>query len=327
MNNIICIAGPTASGKTALAVELAKTFNGEVVSCDSMQIYRRMDIGTAKPTIEEMQGIPHHMIDVAEPDEDFSVSKYCEMAAPIVDDILMRGKTAIIAGGTGLYMDSLIRGNDFAPFPATGHRERLEEKLNTLGLDAMIAELFAIDPESVERAQRNPRRIIRALEVFYETGETITSHNLKTQAIPPRYDPLWLGLDFEPRQLLYDRIDLRVGIMLEMGLEKEIRDLLSSGIPATCTAMQAISPPAFPEPRAMCCGPMLPAAKSSSTWLRSWRRNYPQNTTDSRFCATACCCTFWWKSAGSRTLPARSPIPFLRKTAGSRIFCAISTVI
>ena len=240
MNNIICIAGPTASGKTALAVELAKAFNGEVVSCDSMQIYKRMDIGTAKPTRDEMQGIPHHMLDICEPEEDFSVSKYCEMATPIVDDIITRGKTTIIAGGTGLYMDSLIRGNDFAPFPATGHRQRLEEKLANLGLDAMIAELSAIDPEAVERAQKNPRRIIRALEVFYETGETITAHNLKTQAIPPRYNPLWLGLDFDPRKLLYDRIDLRVGIMLEQGLEREIRDLLSSGISADCTAMQAI---------------------------------------------------------------------------------------
>ena len=240
MNNIICIAGPTASGKTALAVELAKEFNGEVVSCDSMQIYKRMDIGTAKPTREEMQNIPHHMIDVAEPDEDFSVSKYCEMATPIVDDIIARGKTAIIAGGTGLYMDSLIKGNDFAPFPATGHRQRLEEKLNAVGLDAMLAELSVIDPEAAERAQRNPRRVVRALEVYYETGETITAHNLRTQAIPPRYNPLWLGLDFEPRKLLYDRIDLRVGLMLEMGLMEEIKSVLSAGISPNCTAMQAI---------------------------------------------------------------------------------------
>ena len=240
MNNIICIAGPTASGKTALAVALAKELNGEVISCDSMQIYKRMDIGTAKPTAEEMLGVPHHMLDVAEPEEDFSVSKYCEMASPIIDDIIARGKTAIIAGGTGLYMDSLIKGNDFAPFPATGHRERLEEKLALVGLDAMLAELTAVDPEAAERSQRNPRRVIRALEVYYETGETITSHNLKTQAIPPRYNPLWLGLDFEPRVLLYDRIDLRVGIMLETGLEKEIRDLLVSGISPRCTAMQAI---------------------------------------------------------------------------------------
>ena len=240
MKNIICVAGPTASGKTSLAVELAKFTDGEVVSCDSMQIYRRMTIGTAKPVPEEMEGIIHHMIDVAEPDEDFSVSRYCEMATPIVEDIIARGKTAIIAGGTGLYMDSLIKGNDFAPFPATGHRQRLEEKLAQVGLDAMLAELAAVDPEAAERSQRNPRRVIRALEVFYETGETITAHNIRTQAIPPRFDPLWIGLDFEPRQLLYDRIDLRVDIMLRQGLVEEIRELLASGIPENCTAMQAI---------------------------------------------------------------------------------------
>ena len=240
MNNLICIAGPTASGKTALAVELAKKYNGEVISCDSMQIYRRMDIGTAKPTAAEMQGIVHHMLDVADPEEDFSVSRYCEMATPILDGILARGKTAIIAGGTGLYMDSLIRGNGFAPTPATGHRERLEEKLAQVGLDAMLAELAAIDPDAAQRSQRNPRRVIRALEVYYETGETITAHNLKTQAIPPRYAPLWLGLDFDPRQLLYERIDLRVSLMLEAGLEQEIRALLSSGLDKRCTALQAI---------------------------------------------------------------------------------------
>ena len=239
MNKIICVAGPTASGKTALAVELAKEFGGEVISCDSMQIYKYMDIGTAKPTKEEMQGIPHHMIDICDPSEDFSVSKYCAMATLILDDILERGKTAIIAGGTGLYMDSLIRGNDFAPFPTTGVREKLEEKAARLGMDAMAAELRAIDPEAADRI-RDLRRIIRALEVYYETGETITAHNRRTQAIPPRYEPLWLGLDFEPRQLLYDRIDLRVGLMLDMGLEAEIRSLLDRGIPKTCTALQAI---------------------------------------------------------------------------------------
>ena len=240
MNNIICIAGPTASGKTALAVELAKELNGEVVSCDSMYVYRRMNIGTAKPTREEMQGIVHHMIDVADPDEDFSVSRYCEMASPIVDDIVARGKTAIIAGGTGLYMDSLIKGNDFAAFPATGHRQRLEKLLEEEGLEVLTSQLQSIDPEALARSQNNPRRIIRALEVYYETGETITAHNLKTQAIPPRYTPLWLGLDFAERSELYRRIDLRVGIMLEMGLVQEIQNLLSSGIPEKCTAMQAI---------------------------------------------------------------------------------------
>ena len=241
MNPIICIAGPTASGKTDFAVRLAKAFNGEVVSCDSMQIYKYMDIGTAKPTAEEMQGIVHHMIDVAEPDEDFSVSRYCEMAGPIVDDIVSRGKTAIIAGGTGLYMDSLIRGNAFAPYPSTGRRQELEERANREGIEVLMQWLQEIDPETAGRLHLSDRkRIIRALEIYLETGETMTAHNLKTQAIPPKYHPLWFGLDFEDRQQLYNRIDLRVGLMLEAGLIDEIQSLLSRGIPSTCTAMQAI---------------------------------------------------------------------------------------
>ena len=241
MDKIICIAGPTASGKTALAVELAKLTGGEVVSCDSMQVYKRMDIGTAKPTREEMEGIPHHMLDVAEPEEDFSVSRYCELATPIVEDILARGKTAIVAGGTGLYMDALIRGNDFAPFPSTGMREKLEAQADAEGMEAMLELLRSIDPDSAARLHLADRkRIIRALEVYYETGETITAHNLKTQAIPPRFDPLWLGLDFEDRKDLYWRVDKRVDIMLEQGLVEEIRALLASGIPEKATAMQAI---------------------------------------------------------------------------------------
>ena len=239
MNPIICLAGPTASGKTDLAVELAKEFDGEVVSCDSMQVYRRMDIGTAKPTKEEMQGIPHHMIDVASPEEDYSVSRYCAQAAPIVEDIVARGKTAIIAGGTGLYMDSLIRGNDFAPFPSTGVRQRLEAQADAEGLEAMADWLRSVDPEAAERIH-DRKRLLRALEVYLETGETITEHNRRTQAIPPRFTPVWLGLDFEDRQQLYDRIDLRVTKMLEMGLLEEIRELLASGVPEKATAMQAI---------------------------------------------------------------------------------------
>ena len=240
MNNIICVAGPTASGKPALAVELAKEFNGEVVSCDSMYVYKRMNIGTAKPTVEEMQGIVPHMIDVADPDEDFSVSKYCQMATPIIDDIVARGKTAIIAGGTGLYMDSLIKGNDFADFPSTGYRETLERRVEEEGVAPLLEQLYQVDPESAEHSLNNPRRIIRALEVYYETGMTITEHNRRTQEFPPRYEPLWLGLDFTERSELYRRINLRVGIMLEMGLIREIQELLASGIPAKCTAMQAI---------------------------------------------------------------------------------------
>ena len=241
MDNIICIAGPTASGKTALAVALAKEIDGEVVSCDSMQIYKGMDIGTAKPTKEEMEGVPHHMLDVAEPWEDFSVSRYCEMATPIVDDILSRGKTAVIAGGTGLYMDALIRGNSFAPFPSTGMREKLEAQADAEGMEAMLSLLRSIDPESAARLHLSDRkRIIRALEVYYETGETITAHNLKTQSIPPRYDPIWFAIEDTQRSELYKRIDGRVGKMLDEGLIDEIKALLARGIPEKCTAMQAI---------------------------------------------------------------------------------------
>ncbi len=240
MDKIICVVGPTASGKTALAIELAKETGGEVVSCDSMQIYRRMDIGTAKPTIEELQGIPHHMIDICDPTEDFSVSRYTDMATPIVDDILARGKTAIIAGGTGLYVDSLIKGNHFVDVPATGHREILEARLEAEGVAPLLAELRQIDPEAADHSQSNPRRIIRALEVYLESGETITAHNLRTQTIPPRYQPIWIGLDFVQRKDLYDRVNRRVEVMLEMGLLKEIETLLASGIPEKSTAMQAI---------------------------------------------------------------------------------------
>lgn len=241
MARLICIAGPTASGKTALAVELAKELHGEVVSCDSMQIYRGMDIGTAKPTREEMQGIPHHMLDVADPNEDYSVSRYCEEAGAIIDSLLARDKTVIIAGGTGLYMDSLIRGNAFAPCPSTGRREELEKDADRLGMEAMLQRLSEIDPDAAGKLHLADRkRILRALEVYYETGKTITAHNLETQALPPRYTPVWLGLDFENRQDLYERIDRRVGIMLEMGLIEEIQRLLASGIPEKCTAMQAI---------------------------------------------------------------------------------------
>lgn len=241
MDKIICIAGPTASGKTALAVALAHKVNGEVVSCDSMQIYKKMNIGTAKPTEAEMEGIPHHMLSVAEPEEDFSVSRYCEMATPIVEDILSRGKTAIIAGGTGLYMDALIRGNAFAPYPSTGRREELEQLAAQEGIDAVLCKLKEVDPESAARLHpSDQKRIIRAMEVYLETGETITEHNRKTQEIPPRFSPVWFALEDENRQDLYDRIDRRVLQMLEEGLIAEIQALLASGVPEKATSMQAI---------------------------------------------------------------------------------------
>ena len=241
MDRIICVAGPTASGKTALAVSLAELTNGEVISCDSMQFYRGMDIGTAKPTAEEMRGIPHHMIDCADPCENFSVSRYCDEASAVIDRILENGHTAVVAGGTGLYMDALISGRSFAASPAPGMREALEQEADRTGMEAMLEQLREIDPEAAGRLHVSDRkRILRALEVYRQTGETITAHNLKTQSVPPRYDACWLAIDFADRADLYARINRRVDIMLQRGLLDEIRCLLEAGVPQDCTALQAI---------------------------------------------------------------------------------------
>ena len=241
MDNIICVVGPTASGKTAFAVRLAQSLDGEVISCDSMQIYRRMDIGTAKPSVEEMCGIPHHMIDIVEPDDDFSVGKYVQMANKVLQDVLSRGKTAVICGGTGLYVDSLIAGRSFAPYPSTGKRAALEKTVAEEGIEPLLQRLREVDPDSAARLHASDeKRIIRALEVYDETGKTITWHNEQTKNQPPRYMPYWLGLDFAERSVLYSRIDRRVDLMLEAGLLDEIRMLAASGIPESCTAMQAI---------------------------------------------------------------------------------------
>lgn len=237
---VVCVVGPTASGKTALGVWLAKHYNGEVVSCDSMQIYRRMDIGTAKPTREEMDGVPHHMIDVADPEEDYSAERYRRKAVPVVDDILTRGKLPIIVGGTGLYLDALLNGHDFA-VKSTGWREKLQKKYDEEGIQPLWEALTEIDPESATRLHpMDTKRVIRALEVWYETGETISAHNAATRLLPPRYTALKLGLNYENRADLYARIDARVEEMAASGLADEVRALLESGVSSGCTAMQAI---------------------------------------------------------------------------------------
>lgn len=241
MKRIAAVVGPTASGKTALAVALAKQFNGEVVSADSMQIYRKLNIGTAKPTAEEMQGVPHHMLDVADPGESYSVSRYEKEATACVEDILSRGKLPILCGGTGLYVDALIRGGGFLESGVdSGLRAQLEEEWNVRGGEAMLQRLASFDPDSAARLHLNDKkRIIRAVEVYLQTGITITAHNARTAALPPRYDAVMIGLRTEPRQILYSRIDRRVTKMLDAGLEQEARKLLESGDLAG-TAAQAI---------------------------------------------------------------------------------------
>lgn len=240
MAKLLVICGPTASGKTALAVALAKATGGEVVSADSMQIYRRMDIGTAKPTAEEMDGVPHHMLDVADPGEDYSVARYVADATACVEDILSRGKLPIVAGGTGLYIDNLLAGREFAAF--TGQwRQKLQDRAEREGIEVLYRELEQVDPQRAAKLHlADAKRIIRALEVWHETGETITEHDRRTAALPPRYEAVRIGLTFADRADMWERIDRRVDQMMAAGLVEEVEDLLSSGVPESCTAMQAI---------------------------------------------------------------------------------------
>ena len=240
MAKLLVICGPTASGKTALAVALAKRTGGEVVSADSMQIYRRMDIGTAKPTAEEMDGVPHHMLDVADPGEDYSVARYVEEASACVEDILARGRLPIVAGGTGMYIDNLLAGRTFAAF--TGKwRQILQDRAAKEGIAALYRELEQVDPQRAARLHlADEKRIIRALEVWHETGETITEHDRRTAALPPRYEAARIGLTFADRADMWVRIDRRVDQMMAAGLVEEVEGLLASGVPERCTAMQAI---------------------------------------------------------------------------------------
>ena len=241
-NRIVCIVGPTACGKTKLGIELAKKYHGEVVSADSMQLYRGMTIGTAAPTAEETEGIPHRMIAVADPREAYSVARFVEEASVCVDDILARGKLPIIVGGTGLYLDALVAGRSFASGESAGEtRQRLKERLEQEGIDALHAELARIDPIAAARLHKNnQKRILRALEIYYETGKTITEHDAESQKIPPRYRAVYIGLAFEDRADMRTLIDRRVDLMMEQGLAAEVQALVDSGVSRDTTALQAI---------------------------------------------------------------------------------------
>ena len=237
---VICVSGPTASGKTALAVKLAKKYSGEVISADSMQIYEGMDIATAKPDAEEMDGIPHYLIGFLPPSHTYSVAQFTEDAARIIKDIDSRGKTPILAGGTGLYVDSLLNNITFSESSADESlREQLREKAQREGAESLIEELRQFDPESAERIEpNNIKRVIRAIEIYRTTGITMTEHNIRSRSIESPYDAVKIGLKAKDRQYLYDRINLRVELMVQKGLIEEAKEVLSK--PCSPTAKKAI---------------------------------------------------------------------------------------
>ena len=240
---LIVVSGPTATGKTRLSILLAKALGGEIVSADSMQVYRRMDIGTAKATAAERAQVPHHMIDVCEPWEDYSVSRYVQEAAAVCDALLAAGKTPILTGGTGLYIDSLLSGRDFAGREEGDEslRRQLSEDYDRRGGEAMLATLRRFDPERADKLHpADKRRIVRAIEVYRLSGKTISQHDAETRALPPRYTALRLVLSYRDRADLYARIDRRVEEMAKEGLFEEVEKLLKEGLSANCTAMQAI---------------------------------------------------------------------------------------
>ena len=241
-NRVICVVGPTATGKTKMGVALAKRFGGEVVSVDSMQIYRGMTIGTAAPTAEEMDGVRHHMVAIADPAESWSVARFTEQADLCIGDILRRGRRPVLVGGTGLYLDSILSGRTFAPGHSGGEiRKSLQAELAREGIESLYRQLREIDPETAARLPiRDEKRILRALEVYRETGETLTAHDARTRLRPPKYRACTIGLTFRDRADLYARIDRRVDIMVERGLLREVEALLQTGLPETATALQAI---------------------------------------------------------------------------------------
>ncbi len=231
---LIAVVGPTASGKTELSLRLAEALDGEIISCDSMQVYRGMDIGTAKPSLEERRGIPHHLIDVAKPSDPFSCADYKRLAAEAISDILSRGKTPILCGGTGLYLDAVLKVNTFSPDVPEGLREELMRE----DPDLLWEELCSVDPEAAATMHKNNvKRVIRALEIYRGTGKTKTEWDRLSHGEESLYDTLVIGLDYQDRQTLYSRIDLRVDRMLEQGLVEEAKAL---ALDRASTAGQAI---------------------------------------------------------------------------------------
>lgn len=227
---LIVVLGPTASGKTALSIELAKHFNAEIVSADSMQIYKGMDIATAKPTADEMQGVPHHLLSCIENDKKFSVADYKQMASEAIKDINSRGKLPILVGGTGLYINSLVDNIEFSENKADDNlRARLYEEYDKMGAEYMHKKLYDIDPEYAKTLHPNNKtRVLRGIEIFEQTGVIMSEHLKNSRLVPSPYNVCMIGLSYKDREKLYDRINKRVDIMLENGLVKEAEDIYNN---------------------------------------------------------------------------------------------------
>lgn len=238
---LFILMGPTAVGKTGLSIELAKSLNGEIISADSMQIYRYMDIGTAKVTIDEMSGIPHHLLSIVNPDDSFTVSSYKEMASKHITDINNKGKLPIVVGGTGLYINSLVYKLNFAQVaPDESIRDRLNSIVLDKGNDYLHKLLLNIDPESGARISINDtKRIIRAIEIYELTGQTMTEYNKDFRVFNENYDLIMICLNMD-RSKLYDRINQRVDLMIEQGLISEVEEILKMGYDKDLVALQGI---------------------------------------------------------------------------------------
>jgi tRNA dimethylallyltransferase len=237
---IIVICGPTATGKTSTAIELAGTVGGEIVGADSMQVYRYMDIGTAKPTIDEQACVPHHMIDIVDPDEHFDARKYAEMAHEIIMELSARDITPLVVGGTGLYIKVLVHGLFEADSTDHNIRRRLKEQAEAVGTDFLYKRLNRCDPDTALRIHpHDTYRIIRALEVYELTGKTISDYHRTHRFQDRPFRVLKIGLDLD-RDLLYDRINLRVDAMIEAGLIDEVKKLLGKGYSPDLKSMQSI---------------------------------------------------------------------------------------
>ncbi len=240
-NKVIVIVGPTAVGKTRVSIELAKIIGGEIISADSMQVYRYMDIGTAKPTSDEMEGIKHHLIDLVHPKDEFNAARYREMALACIGEVAEKNKIPIIVGGTGLYVSTVVDNIEFSETIADKeYREKLQETADNQGTGILYEQLREIDSKTAEKLHPNDtRRIIRALEVYKFTGKPISHHQEISRRNPPEYEFIMVGLTMD-RAKLYERINLRVDKMVAEGLEDEVRNLLNMGVGFKDTSMQGL---------------------------------------------------------------------------------------